>query len=572
MPRLLVSEASAVGGSGVIGLDSKLWRYRATEVGVLTASEPLEMIIPSGTSGVRKRPSWADYNLLTRSRKYGFGAWTSNIVVDENFRVLRSGIPAPPMVPTVAAVAGPGVTNTSVCYLRFVDDIGERLGPLSAATPNVVLANQQRQWSSLPTTCVDPSVNCIEGVIAVDGFLPRVAWRRQMGVTTVTEAIATGALGEAPDEFTEFPLCEIGAIWRDRLAGSGNQQYPERVFLTDIADLEQYAGLFLQTEGEPCNGMFFSNENFFFGSKKRIYRAAGFEVTDIVRDPEKPDIGLIGHHGIVNMHGVTIVPTNLGFYLFNGGWQYLMKDRAAEWFREYKFFRDEYESAAAIFDPVEGLYKFGPVPHSEIPDKFVYWTIDGKRLVPDIAQAQLSPVIANDARARLDAGSAVLYIPGGSAQAEVVTGSWDGKLRRENEETDGTDDGDSYVKKLTIEPATEVVDPGGAYQTDGTTWKRAWNFIRTRLETTFTFFTGTEFVTESTGPGGTPGYPDVVGEDLDLLSEPNALTDHPLDGMTGEGICMRVTVDGAKQGDLRWSGWGGLSGPGLRVRGGLNPE
>lgn len=579
MPRLLVSHKALDGG---IGVETKLWRFRATEPETqMLASEPVQIPLPSGTSGVNLRPSWANYNLLSRSRKYGSGAWTSNILVDENGRCLRQGIPAPTIVPSVASAAGPGVTTASVCYLRFVDTIAERAGPLSAASTTVNLANQSRAWTSLPTTCPDPSVNAIEGVVANDGALPRVTWRRDLGVTSVTEAIANGALGEAVDEFTEMPLCQFNAVWHDALWGSGNEQYPERVFKSAIQELERYEGLYLQSDGEPVVGMFGANENFFFGSKKTIYRASGFTELDITRDIEKPDIGLVNHHGIAQVHGRVIVPSTVGFLLYDGGWRNLTRDRASEWQREYNRYRAYYEAAQGFFDPVENVYTFGPVPHSEILatefQPYTYWVIDAKRLIPEVAtSSELAACISNDARARSDAGKAAFYLPG-SSRAQVVLGSCDGTLREENVRTDGSDDDDLYAKQFTIEPATELPDPGGSFGVDAVVWHRAWNFLRSReREFTIEFRAGTENVTDSLVK-----MTETVGiANVGTSEESPDMVDTPLEGMSGAALCMRIIGTGfltpldteipsSEADSFSWSGWGGTNGPGLRVAAGL---
>lgn len=583
MPRLLVSHKELSAG---LGVETKLWRFKPQEPGlVMDANEPIEMPIPAGTGGVNRRPCWATYNLLKRSRKYGSGAWSANILIDENGRCLRQGMPAPTIVPTVVSAGGPGVTAESVCYLQFWDEIGGRQGPLSAGSVNVSLSNQIRSWSALPTTCPDPSATHLRGLVANNGALPRVAWKRELGVTALTEKVENGALGEFVDDFTAMDLQRIQAVWHDRLWGAGNEQFPERAEGSVIQDLEMYQGLFLQTDGEPIVGMFGSNENFLFGSNRTIYRASGFTEDDITRDIEKPDIGFVGHHGIAKMHGFTIVPTTVGFYIYDGGFRYLMKDRATEWAREYKLHRDEYENAQGIFDPVEGVYKFGPVHHSDIVDgvdgdgepfaPYVYWIIDAKRLVPDVATtSELSAVISNDARARSDAGSAVFYMPG-SSQAQLVTGSCDGLLREENANGNGDDDGDLYAKKVTIEPATEAPDPGGAYAVDAVTWKRLWGFVRTKAAFQVRMMAGTEYVTQSAVPPVDTIEAPVLGDE----EETPDLAELPSEGLTGAALCLRITVEGAITPDptvdgeieaaaFEYRGWGGTYGLGLRVSAG----
>lgn len=566
MPRIAVT----VKPVGSIGAESKLWCWSAPNTTV-----PTEMSLPTGTLGVSRRPSWAIYNQGGRSRMYGVGGWTANVLLDEQFRVLRQGIPAPTVVPTVAATTGPGPTGTAICYLRFKDRIGQRVSPMSAPSASFALANQARAWSAIPTTCPDPSVDAIEGLVSMDGALARVAWERDLGVTTVTEAVATGALGEAaPDDFADMPAGRMNVIYNDSQWIAGNEKYPERIYKSALGEPERYEGTYLQTDGEPIVGAFVSNTNLFFGSRKRIYRATGFDETDLVRDIEKPDVGLVNHDGIAGAHGKVIVPTPLGIFLYAGEWIPLLNDRESEWQREYKLWRADYEDAEGFFDPVDNVYLFGPVEHSDWSGLWVHWVLDCQRIFPELGATSITPCWANDVRTRKTTGHAVMVVPG-SSQPVVMSGSSDGVMRFENESDayayDEDDDKDTYKKRITIEPASIMPDSGGGVQTDGCVFHLAWTYVECEYdEWTAEFRAGGEWARKAQDPDVSDVTPasllvDDLGDGDTATAEPETRHPHVLEGCAGDVLALKLTVESPTR--FRFWGWGGTCGLGVRSRG-----
>lgn len=584
MPKIIVSNKPVQGLNGQIGTEGQIHWLRHG-VDTFTPSELHDIVLPAGTQGLMRRPNWEEYNFGGRSRFYGTAAWTANILIDEHLRGLRATIPAPTIVPTVTAVAGPGVTVQSRCYLRFLDYRGQRKGRLSAGV-DVALANQQRQWTLLPTTSVDPSVSHIQGLVGDDGALPRVAWTRQLGAVTVTEALATGALGEAHStDFVEIPLCSMHVPYHDRLAYSGHRDFPERVYLTDEGEMERFTGLLVQTSGEAVRGLFVQNDTLFYGSSTTIYRAQGYNPSDFTREIEKPDIGLICHQGTVNILKRTIVPATKGPQLFDGNWHPLGGDRQKEWVRELKNFRSDYEHAHGRYDPVTGVYRFGPVHHSQIGggDVWTFWVLDGERLFPEIESGQFSANWANDRRFREDATSCVWTLPGGG-EAKFVTGSKDGNLRLENVESNIDDDGDSDLKVMVVVPPPIGPDPGGGPY-DGFTFQKAWNHIKHNVDpvnqivATMQFRAGTENCHRRFDPDDEDT---VAGT---FLQEDGAEVEAPtrqhsiLESCTGKYLAERISIPNADAGrdnsggtKTAWRGWGGTYSPGIESLGFVTEE
>jgi hypothetical protein len=581
MPRIITSNKPITSTVSTLGCEGQLrWGRHGQDDFPLSALHSIPL--PTGTQGVDRRPSWFAYNNGARGRFYGAGAWTANILIDEHLRCLREGIPAFTGVPAVVPAAGPGVTGTSICFLRPLDYLGQRKGRLSASV-TVTLANQQRQWGPLPTTHPDPSVSYIEGLVSHDGGVPRVAWTRQLGVTTVTEGLATGELGEAhSNDFVAIPLCTFHVAYHDRKAASGHPQFPEVVYLSDEMELERHSGLILRTDGDTVKGLFVQNDTLYFGSPWRIYRANGYTISDFTREIDKPDIGLLGHHGIVNAFKRTILPTTKGFYLHDGAYHFITDDRQKEFVREAKLYRSDYENAQGIYDPVTDVYLFGPVRHSVISgglgETWVKWVLDGERLFPELEAGEFSANWANDKRGRQDTTSVVFTLPSGGSPL-LATGSRDGNLRQENVEDNLDDDQVFGGKETVIEPATFMPNPGGT-ELDGHTWHKAITYMECdrgyddpsypvlwRVE----FRAGGEHCQKRVSPDYVESNTGDF-EELDGAAEPNTSHPHVLEGVAGAAMSLRVIIHNGHMTKDKWRGCYVTYGPGVTTRGFISEE
>jgi hypothetical protein len=565
MPRLLYDFVPAT-----VGVSGKLWWLRpiADSAGA-ALSEFKEMPFPSGTQAVARRPSWAPHSILGRSRMYGVGAWTANILIDEYFRLLRQGIPAPNVVPALTAVAGPGVTGAAVPYLRFLDSRSGRVGPLSAAGASVALTNQKRQWGTfgggnLPTSSLDSSVDMLQGLVSMDGALARVAWTRQLGVTSVTEAVATLALGEAAPatNFTELPYGIYNVVYHDRQAVLGNDREPGSLFLSALGYLERYEGLKFTTQGEPFTGAFPDGEGdtLFAGSRDRIYKLTGFTEGDFVWQVERPDMGLINHHGVAFADKKVIVPTTVGMYLYAGGWTPIMGDRQTEWAREYKLWRDDYEAAFGFYDPERLVYTFGPVRHSKLRnltggDAWVEWVLNCEDLSPGQGGGFRGDW-ANDVQARKKTSKAVFFLPG-SAQPEIVSGNEDGFLRLENQDDDDDDDGDAYLKRMIVEPASLMPDVGGSPM-DGFTFQKLWSYMQSELSS---WIAEIRAGSRKARLRLNPDFSDTTAASAAGTAEAQERELHVLEQCGGDALNYGVVIDRAK--GVAFNGFGGTHSPGL---------
>lgn len=113
-------------------------------------------------------------------RNYLTGTWSANLLIDENFRVLRQGIIPPQSPPSVSAGAG---STEQICYLSYWDAISQQRSSLSEGTS--ITGNTTRAWTSLPTT-VPGEAAVIEGTWDISG-----------GNVTVASGAGTGNIGQA---------------------------------------------------------------------------------------------------------------------------------------------------------------------------------------------------------------------------------------------------------------------------------------------------------------------------------------------------------------------------------------
>lgn len=592
MPILIATQMDISSAQGVVGNLGKLWWLRQ---GLISGTEgagapdipvPIanvyEMPLPTGTAGFRRRPCWGFFNLGTHSRNYGVGAWTANILVDEHFRTLRQGIPAPTIIPTMGSGGGSGLTANFIGYLRFRDSRGQRVGPLSAPSETFAAVDDDRKWDDIPTTCPDPSVDEIQGLVSADGALPRVAWTRQLGVTTVTEAVPTGLLEDAAlTDFTAMPLLGFNVIYNSAQWGFGNQLHPERVFRSDTSEIERYSGVFIQSDGEPVLGGWIQNNAFFFASRKRIYRATSHTELDIEREIEKEDLGVIGHFGICQTRGRTIVPTPEGFKLHAGEWRDISGKRTTEFKKNYKAYRQDFEAAQGHFDQEEKVYTFGPVPHIDFPGLWVDWVLNLQALFPEDGgdgRADWSL----DVRARKIETRATLTLPG-SSEPTLVLGTCEGQAYIGNQEDDPGDFGDAYDKRLLIGPGTFQPDPGG-FPEDAQEWHTSWNYMKSEdVDWTPEWRGGGEYAHVQDTAGFSDPTPaslsfveteEVISECIDgeetvqitrVTAEPRTLHHHILDNLAGSCLALLITVRLPIH--VLWRGWGGTFSRGPNVRG-----
>lgn len=443
---------------------------------------PAELHVPKWINAVRahaSRPSFASFSSNAINRLFMVGGWTDNMVLTENLTIARQGIRAPSQEIIagagsaakvgVAATTGPGPTGAAICYLRFYDAVNTRYSPLSGPSPGFPLVNQARLWTNLPTSDPDGTATHIEGWVSMDGALPRFCWRRDIRATAVTEAVATGALGEAyTEDYTRFPRCRFNVIWHDRQAMAGDDRYPDRLYLSLLNDPENYGGFWLRTrKGERIVGLISLRDQLVVLCPTSSYVVNGYTEDDITMDILEPEIGGISHAMVAYADGYAIVASHRGIYLCTGSAFHLIsKEFQDTWRSEYRAHAKAYEGLGwAVNDIDEGVVKFyvgasdisrdpslsgkgGMLAGNEddYPSGYTYWVLDYTDLLTETGGNFAQPALSLDTRwtgyGNHDICGAILRAPG-SRQGRLYTGKFDGTIYVENSIVNSTDGGDA---------------------------------------------------------------------------------------------------------------------------------
>lgn len=293
-------------GGRTFGIEAKAWHRRPN---FIPDSEPFyEIAVPDDMAGVDEIPTDFEHEGV----RYITGGWTQNALVTRDLALWSLGIEPPPQIPSVAA-QGTGITAEVICYWSFADDATNERSPLSAGS-TLNLANQGVRWSNFPTS-VNPRVTHLELWRSVDGSLPRLVLRRQIGVTgNIDENVDAGDLGEAfTEDFSKFPRCRVNAFYHNRQYMAGYERDRTVIYASLIDFPERMSSIDLRTKnGEPVVGLDVVNDYLLVFCPFSIYVVTGFTEDDIQLQVLKTDVGLI------SPNAKTLVQGNLHFYTHQG--------------------------------------------------------------------------------------------------------------------------------------------------------------------------------------------------------------------------------------------------------------
>lgn len=350
------------------------------------ASDFHEIPLPDDVNTTNLRESFSSYD----GQLLVVGGHTANLIITGDWKCWRQGIRAPVLVPTVAA-SGTGLTADVVCYLSWYDENTDERSALSAPSQTISLANQGVAWTALPTDPGNDRVTHLEGWRSVDGSLPRLVWRRQVGVASVTESVAAGSLGEAfTEEFDIFPRCRFTVTWHGRQVMAGNDQEPDTLYFSLIDRPERWSGITLKTRTrQKIVGLAVVNDTLLVFCAFATEVVRGYTEDDLSIDIIQPQIGALSHFALAQAHGRLFVPTHLGAYLTDGSsWNFIGNDIQTEWIHDLLVppgpDQNAYYKSWAIHNPVDrtfemyiGLKQHG-TRNSDNPSNGIptYWSAD----------------------------------------------------------------------------------------------------------------------------------------------------------------------------------------------------
>lgn len=428
--------------------------------------------LPSGVAAVttnRPKPVFERY----RNRAYIAGYFDSCLVWTERWELLKNGITLPGTAPTLALGASSGGSSgINLGYATFVHKINgivvaesNPVGPTAA----VEASGQGFSWSAIPASGADSRTTHVALYRSVDGAIPRLAGEVTYGTTTLTENVETdslgrelpvriGADGQAEVDWNargQVPYCKINTNYHRMMFYAGDPNHPERIYHSlidepEAVNVDEADGTFLVTlDGEPVIGMFRHGDELIIGCNNppAFYAVQGYSETDLQIRKISNFYGLLSHHSqcyIGPNSDLWFADPMQGPCMYNGSFRWLFRDRAKVWTDYAKANPTLIEGCWAVQDRVRRAYKLF-IPQS---DDSSYYHVGF--FEPTLSGEQ--PWWTTDIRTREDTFACEVQ-DDGQAWADLHTASSDGIVRKENVDTDASDDSDTYAKAVTIQHA-----------------------------------------------------------------------------------------------------------------------
>lgn len=205
-------------------------------------------------------------------------------------------------------------------------------------------------------------VSHVELWVSVGGALPRFILRVRIGTTSITESVATLALGEAfVDSYEPMPRGSYNVIYNSRQIVAGVPGQLDRVFVSQIGFPERYGGLNFQTKyGEPTVGLIRTRDYVIVLCPDSSYRLQGYTEDDFVMQGLEPKMGGIGHAVNAVCGGRVFIPSREQIQVFDGSFHDAMPQRSREWASKLKAYADAFQMGRGIVDPTGQTYRFLP--------------------------------------------------------------------------------------------------------------------------------------------------------------------------------------------------------------------
>jgi len=423
--------------------------------------------IPDQTQNVNTRPSVVEY----QGRVYVFGMFTTPLVITEARSNHVAGVPAPERGPTLSlGTSSGGSSGLAIGYLTYVHKEGGKVvqeGNPSTPSATLELNGEGRVWSNLPDSPVNPRVTHLRGYLSMDGGIPAFAWERTLGVTTVTENLPTLSLGTRLPVFEgldgEFdadiyargvpPNGRFNEIYHDAHWVSGDYNFPGRVYFSRLFEPESFnrvvkeRGWIDTLDGEAVTGLKRWGDILVVGYLGGAYAIQGFSSRDY------QIVKISNYYGVLSHHALQLAGPNSdlfgagqeGPWRYDGAFHDLMNDSLHRFWRDdYRASQGIYEACFAAEDRYTKTYQL-VIPRAASPRTFKYIGH-----IEPLRKGEAEPWWTIDIRAREDSSIGSIVISDSNHYRELLSGSCDGFIRRENVEDDADDDGDAFMKAMRV--------------------------------------------------------------------------------------------------------------------------
>lgn len=565
-------------------------RDAATGKVTIYATPSVELLTPEtlekdGIQITKRRPCIVRY----RGDVYVAGCYSRPVYYPyRDPRWVPVGIAPPGMQISVAAGgATGGATGTALCYVTHQ----HRAGPagevlLGESNPsNVVLltlTGTGRAWSGLASPR-ERRVTHVAGYCSVNGSNYRRAFLLPYGPNTYSENLATADLTIQGPEGNYLPPmgCAFIAEFAGRMWYANTSEHPYRLWYSKGGDPQSVplANVRDTLDRDPIVGMRKVQNILVVGTRRCMYgiREAGGDFSPM----EKLDssIGLLSHFGMLEIHNKLWFPSHDGVFLFDGaGFYFAMKDVRPYWLADRGSDERAFDASFAVDDRIGKNY-FLLTNRSERPDfegfnpGTVAYVGNYLNFERTMGGTQEQPDWSLDCRSRFD--YAAFY----GLDNVLYFGSEDGKIRNEDA-SDGDDDGDTLGKDLMIERGCQLFGEPGDDPQQGKKLDQLWAYIESETTAWSCYvMMGDEWAGSRVQPDNSLSFwkVDVVASDLTQpVPDPEggtALADyipetvHYLgspEGVSGRGLVLRYRASSPV--GLKYRGEGGIWSPSVAPR------
>lgn len=284
------------------------------------------------------------------------GRWNAPLVwIPSLQRLWRAGIEAPDTAPGLAAGMGTGLTGEMIGVYTFAEQTADQIVHESNPSPasgTASLTNQDRAWTSLPTSHPNPRVTHKRLYVSVDGDSYLFVASVPLADATYTEAVATNELGDEVSERRGVPPKDSIYV----------TSYHRRAWYTNGTDTFWYseldepesvaAGNELKTEDArnitALRGM---TDQLIIGTRRSFQDLQGWGGAngsdDFAQRIITQDIGIISNRGSKVINDKLWFPSQDGYSRYgSGGFQFLMKNLRT-------YFRTAYEADPTAYEGMQ---------------------------------------------------------------------------------------------------------------------------------------------------------------------------------------------------------------------------
>jgi hypothetical protein len=451
--------------------------------------------LSKGIYSTGRRPCFVNF----RGDIYVAGAFSRVLVrpkVDR--RMLPAGItPVRRKIAVAIGSGSGGSTATGVlAYVTLLHKEGDRVLAESDRS-NIVDVGASTglgwDWSNLPPSGTEEfRATHVRGYRSMDGADYRKAWESPLGISTFTENIRTQNLtviGQAAGRNRVPPKgVHFMTDWGGRMFYARTAEHPYRLWWSAPGFPE-----YVDTENDyvdtwdrsAVTGIAKGRNELLVFAQRQAYLARQFgqeTLNDFVLVKLDSKVGCVNHFGIVEIHNRLWFPAEDGIWIYDGGFQYLMRDFRPYWVTHYKANKVAFQAGFGYDDTNSKTYVFatGRDPAVDLGEKtgltcgtiaFV-GTYEG--FEPSLGGQNPAPDWTLDVYGRRN--SSALY----NADGDVLIGSCDGKIRK-HDDTDADDDADTLQKALIIRHGHDVYRQPGDDIESGKTLTDFWAYVESEF-------------------------------------------------------------------------------------------